>query len=177
MRDLKPLLFFCAILTIVSAILAFSLLSTLNTLKGVKIETVWVPSDLAVRHDGCGPTWGCSLWYNYYDASGHVIVLQPGEAHRETHERLHAHQHMSINGGAPLAPSDYDLGSWYASSEGQSFMTEVGVPSILWSSGNCPSYQNGIEAFACVGQLWYNDPTTLHDLCLTCYRWAGKNLP
>ncbi len=195
MRDFKPLLTASVFLVAMLGFLLLLMWGAMETLKslpeqfehptpastaitGGNLAALSVPSNLAVRHDGCSPTRGCAVRTNYYDAGSRTIVLQPGEGYaKEVHERLHAHQHMSINGGESVALSDYDLGSWYESSEGQSFMAEVGVPNILWSSDNCPADQNGIEAFACVGQLWYNDPTTLNNICEPCYRWAGKNLP
>ena len=135
-----------------------------------------LPANVTIRTDGCSITYGCTIWYNYYDAGSREIVLQGQQSERKVvHEHLHAHQHWSINGGANLAPSDYDLESWYSTQEGQSFMAAVGVPNPWpWSD---ESFANGIESFAIVGSFWYTNPQQLHDLCLVCYNWARRNLP
>lgn len=110
----------------------------------------------------------------YYAGQQEVLLANAGMrgTWRETHERLHAHQHWSINGGGP---TDVTLNAWYGTTEGQSFMAEIGVAGAMWPY--CTSPQNGIEAFACVGELYYNNPDKLSRMCSPCYRWARSNLP
>lgn len=147
---------------------------------GGDFAALQLPPDTTVNRTGCASDGYCDArGVNFYWAPTHEVVLvnERQSIHAETHEHLHAHQHWTINGGAPLPPSGYDLHAWYTSEQGKSFMAEVGIPDILWSSNSCRSAQNGIESFACVGQLWYNNPAKLHELCPVCYDWTVSSLP
>ena len=130
-----------------------------------------LPVGVTVRYDGCSESYGCSINTNYYDAGSHEVVLQGAdEPYRKVvHEYLHAHQHWTINGGATLAPSAYDLAGWYGTAEGVAFMAAVGVPDPWpWPT---ESYATGIEAFATSGSLWYTDVSRLRVDCPVCYSW------
>ena len=146
-----------------------------RTSYGGDLAALAVPEGLTTRYDGCSPTYGCRTDINYYDAGARVVVLQPGEGWlKEVHELCHAHQHWAINGGADLDPSDYDLESWYASSEGVGYMVAVGVPDP-WPFSH--SAVDGIESFAWTCSWWYVQPGELASGCPVCYSWAEENLP
>ena len=100
--------------------------------------------------------------------------MQPGEGpHKVQHEFCHAHQHWSISRGAPLVPSDYDLESWYSTSEGESFRAAVASLGWPWSD----SAVNGLEDFAWTCTYWYVDPAYLLEVSPERFRWAQANLP
>ena len=100
--------------------------------------------------------------------------MQDGEGQAKVqHELCHAHQHWSINGGAPLAPSDYDLESWYATSEGAGFQAAVAGLSWPWTH----SAVNVLEDFAWTCADWYLDPAHLLSISPERYAWADANLP
>lgn len=132
-----------------------------------------VPAGTSVVWGGCASDGEC-YWYNFYWAPTHEVVMQPGEgAHKVSHELCHAHQHWSINGGAPLDPSDFDLESWYGTSEGQSYMAAVaGLPWVWTHSG-----QSGLEDFAWTCGYWYHDPAYLLAVSPERYGWASAHLP
>lgn len=132
-----------------------------------------VPAGTTVVWGGCASDGTC-YWYNFYWAPTHEIVMQGGEgAHKVEHERCHAHQHWSINGGAPLDPSDYDLESWYGTAEGQSFLDAVAGLSWPWTH----SQVNGLEDFAWTCAYFYVDPAYLHAMSPERYAWAAAHLP
>ncbi len=113
-----------------------------------------LPDGTTVVQGGCAADGTC-YWYNFYWAPTHEVVMQRGEGqHKVQHELCHAHQHWSINGGAPLAPSDYDLASWHSTAEGQSFTAAVAGLSWPWSH----SAVSGLEDFAWTCAYWYLDP-------------------
>jgi len=132
-----------------------------------------VPDGTTVVWGGCSSDGECHD-YNFYWAPTHEVVMQNGEGeHKVQHEQCHAHQHWSINGGAPLAPSDYDLESWYSTAEGQSFAAAVAGLPWVWSH----SAVNGLEDFAWTCAYWYYDPAYLLEASLERYDWAAANLP
>ncbi|KKM21441.1 hypothetical protein LCGC14_1635410 [marine sediment metagenome] len=120
---------------------------------------------------------GTAYPYNFYWAPTHEVVLvneQQRGTNQEVHELCHAHQHWSINGGTPLPPSDYDLESWYGTSEGQSFTAAVRGLSFPWQL----SAVNGLEDFAWTCSFWYRDSQRLLDVGGDArYEWAKGNLP
>ena len=100
--------------------------------------------------------------------------MQPGEPlYKVSHERCHAHQHWSINGGDPLPPSDYDLESWYNTAEGVRYAQAVAGLSWPWTH----SAQNTLEDFAWTCGYWYHDPAHLLSASPERYAWAHDNLP
>jgi len=102
-------------------------------------------------------------------------VLQPDQSYaKQVHETCHAHQHWSINGGAALSPSDYDLVSWYGTVEGQSFSAAV----TDWPWPYAISTEvNRLEDFAESCALYYTDPARLLDISQARYNWMHANLP
>jgi hypothetical protein len=134
-----------------------------------------VPDGTTVVWGGCASDGTC-YWYNFYWAPTHEVVMQAGEGqHKVQHELCHAHQHSSINGGAPLDPSDYDLESWYASAEGQSFSAAVASASGGWPW--IQSAVSGLEDFAWTCGYWYFDPAYLLQMSPERYDWAAAHLP
>ena len=132
-----------------------------------------VPDGTKVVRGGCASDGECH-WYNFYWAPTREVVLQDGQGEREVqHELCHAHQHWSINRGAPLAPSDYDLESWYSTAEGQSFTAAASGLPWPWSQ----SEVNGLEDFAWACTYWYVDPAYLLEVSPERYRWARDHLP
>jgi len=132
-----------------------------------------VPDGTTVVWGGCASDGRCYP-YNFYWAPTREVVMQPGEPQRKVqHELCHAHQHWAINGGTPLAPSDYDLESWYATAEGQSFATAASGLAWPWSQ----SAVNGLEDFAWTCADWYVDPAHLLQSSPERYDWAAANLP
>lgn len=132
-----------------------------------------VPDGTTVVWGGCASDGTCYS-YNFYWAPTHEVVMQLGEQELKVqHERCHAHQHLSINGGAPLHPSDFDLEPWYATSEGSSFTSVVAGLDWPWTH----SAVNGLEDFAWACAYWYLDPARLLNVSPERYRWASDNLP
>jgi hypothetical protein len=132
-----------------------------------------LPDGTTVVWGGCASDGECH-WFNFYWAPTREVVMQNGEGpHKVQHELCHAHQHWSISGGAPLAPSDYDLESWYATSEGQSFAAAVAGLPWPWTQ----SQVNGLEDFAWTCAYWYQDPGHLLEVSRERYDWAAANLP
>ncbi len=132
-----------------------------------------LPDGVTVVWGGCASDGECHP-YNFYWAPTHEVVMQSGEAqYKVEHELCHAHQHWSISGGAPLAPSDYDLESWYATAEGQSFA--VAVAGLPWPWTH--SAVNPLEDFAWTCAYWYVDPAYLLQVSPQHYAWAEANLP
>ena len=100
--------------------------------------------------------------------------MQPGEPlYKAAHEYCHAHQHWSINGGDPLAPSDYDLESWYGTAEGVSYAQAVAGLGWPWTD----SAQNTLEDFAWTCAYYYYDSAYLLSVSSDRYAWALDNLP
>lgn len=131
------------------------------------------PSNVNVNWTGCASDGECH-WFNFYWAPTHELVMQPGEPpHKVWHERCHAHQHWSINGGDPLAPSDYDLESWYSTTEGVGYAQAVAGLNWPWTD----SAQNTLEDFAWTCGYWYGDPAYLLSVSPGRYAWALDNLP
>ncbi len=141
---------------------------------GGMVTALPLPANTSISRTGCASDGAC-YWFNFYWAPTREIVLQPGEGpDRVQHEYCHAHQHWSINGGAPLPPSDYDLESWYATSEGQSFMAATAGLSFPWTN----SAINGLEDFAWTCTYWYLDPDRLVTVGGQArYEWMKENLP
>lgn len=132
-----------------------------------------LPEGTTVVWGGCASDGECH-WFNFYWAPTREVVMQNGEPERKVqHELCHAHQHWSINGGAPLAPSDYDLESWYSTAEGQSFRAAVAGLPWPWTH----SAVNGLEDFAWTCAYWYLDPAYLLEASPERYDWAARNLP
>ena len=132
-----------------------------------------LPDGTSVVWGGCASDGECH-WYNFYWAPTREVVMQQGEGNDKVqHEYCHAHQHWAISGGAPLRPSDYDLESWYATTEGRSFTTAVAGLGWPWSH----SAVNGLEDFAWTCAYWYLDPARLLDTSPERYRWAQQHLP
>lgn len=132
-----------------------------------------MPSGTTVVWGGCASDGTCYP-YNFYWAPTREVVMQRGEGQDKVqHELCHAHQHWSINGGAPLDPSDYDLESWYATAEGQSFTAMASSLGWPWSH----SAVNGLEDFAWTCAYWYVDPAYLRSVSSERYRWAQQHLP
>lgn len=132
-----------------------------------------LPDGVTVVWGGCASDGECHE-FNFYWAPTHEVVMQYGEgANKVQHEYCHAHQHWSINGGAPLSPSDYDLGSWYATSEGLGFAATVSGLPWPWSH----SAVNNLEDFAWTCAYWYLDPAYLLQTSPERYAWAAANLP
>jgi hypothetical protein len=100
--------------------------------------------------------------------------MQNGESQLKVqHELCHAHQHWSINGGAPLEPSQYDLAPWYKTEEGSSFNSSVAGLPWPWSH----SAVNTLEDFAWTCAYWYLQPADLRQMSPERYAWAASNLP
>ncbi len=118
---------------------------------------------------------GATYPYCFYWAPTHEIVLMDGcNANNRVHEYMHAHQHWSINGGAPLRPADYDLSPWYDTAEGRSFTIMAAGLSWPWAR----SAVNGLEDFAWTATFWYTDPEYLVTQGgQERYDWARSNLP
>ncbi len=133
-----------------------------------------LPPDTRTVLGGCASDGAC-YWYNFYWAPTQEVVMQYGEGViKVQHEICHAHQHWSINGGAPLLPSDYDLGSWYETTEAQSFITATAGLSWPWTH----SAINSLEDFAWTCAYWYLDPEQLVTIGgQERYEWARRNLP
>ena len=146
------------------------------TIMGGSISQLGLPDGLSTRYDGCSPTYGCSVRYNYYDAGSHEVVLVDTSQSdlRRIHETCHAHQHWSINGGLPLALADYDLGSWYGTAEATSYEAIAGHD---WPWPTEFSYQSVLEDFAEACAWWYVRPSELYTLSLARYEWMRSNLP
>jgi hypothetical protein len=135
--------------------------------------TLTIPDGTTVVRGGCSSDGQCH-WYNFYWAPTHEVVLQNGESQiKVQHELCHAHQHWTIDGGAPLDPSNFDLHTWYDTAEGQSFSTAVDGLSWPWSH----SAVNGLEDFAWTCAYWYLDPAHLLQVSPERYGWAAQNLP
>jgi hypothetical protein len=99
--------------------------------------------------------------------------MLPGESQiKVLHEACHAHQHLTINGGALLDASDYDLQPWYSTDEGRSFERAVAGLSWPWTH----SAVNALEDFAWTCAYWYADPAYLQSISLPRYEWATANL-
>ncbi len=133
-----------------------------------------LPPDTSVVLGGCASDGACYP-YNFYWAPTQEVVMQFGEgAIKVQHEMCHAHQHWSINGGATLPPSDYDLESWYITAEGQSFIRATAGLSWPWTRSAISS----LEDFAWTCAYWYLDPTQLLDVGgRKRYEWAQASLP
>jgi hypothetical protein len=132
-----------------------------------------LPDGTSVVWGGCSSDGECH-WYNFYWAPTREIVMQANEAPvKVQHELCHAHQHWSINRGAPLVPSNYDLHTWYVTPEGGSFSQAVAGLGWPWDS----SAVNTIEDFAWTCAYWYLDPASLLSLSPQRYDWAAANLP
>lgn len=135
--------------------------------------SLMLPKGTAVIWGGCASDGTCH-WFNFYWAPTHEVVMQDGEGpHKVQHELCHAHQHWSINGGATLDPSDYDLESWYSMAEGQSFAAAVAGLPWPWTH----SAVSGLEDFAWTCAYWYLDPAHLLEVSPERYQWAAANLP
>ncbi len=146
----------------------------LPTIRGGNLAALPLPLGTRVVYGGCASDGTCYP-YNFYWAPTHEVVLVGTNTNnQEAHELCHAHQHWTINGGSPLPPSDYDLESWYGTSEGQSFMAAVEGLSFPWTL----SAANGLEDFAWTCANWYKNPQRLLDVGGQArYEWAKKNLP
>jgi hypothetical protein len=121
---------------------------------------------------GCATDGECHE-YNFYWAPTREIVMLDGESSLKVlHEACHAHQHLAINGGAPLDPSDYDLESWYGTSEGGSFSRAVAGLTWPWSN----SAINPLEDFAWTCAYWHSHAATLRSISPARYDWAATNL-
>jgi len=135
--------------------------------------TLAIPDGATVVHGSCASDGECH-WYNFYWAPTHEAVVQDGESQiKAEHELCHAHQHWTINGGAPLSPSNYDLHTWYDTAEGLSFAAVVDGLSWPWSH----SAINALEDFAWTCAYWYLDPAYLLQVSPNRYDWAAQNLP
>ncbi len=135
--------------------------------------TLSIPDGTTVVWGGCSSDGQCH-WYNFYWAPTHEAVLQNGESQiKVQHELCHAHQHWTIDGGAPLDPSNFDLHTWYDTAEGQSFSAAVDGLSWPWNH----SAVNGLEDFAWTCAYWYLDPAHLLQVSPERYGWAAQNLP
>ena len=143
---------------------------------GGSLPSLPLPSNTRTVTGGCASDGTC-YGFNFYWAPTHEVVLADyGEnnSNQEVHEQCHAHQHWTINRGLPLSPADYDLESWYGTSEGQSFMAAVAGLSFPWTL----SAENGLEDFAWTCANWYRDPARLLQVGgLVRYEWAKENLP
>ena len=132
-----------------------------------------VPADTSVVWGGCASDSTCYP-YNFYWAPTHEVVMQPGEReYKVQHEMGHAHQHWSVNGGAPVPPSDYDLESWYGTAEARSFTAAVAVLPWPWTH----SAVSGLEDFAWTYGYWYLDAAYLLQVSPERYAWAAEHLP
>jgi hypothetical protein len=132
-----------------------------------------VPAGTKVVRGGCATDGECHA-YNFYWAPTREIVMLPGESRvKVLHEACHAHQHLSINGGAPLVPSDYDLESWYDTAEGRDFSRAVAGLSWPWTH----SAINTLEDFAWTCAYWYSDREYLRSISPQRFAWATANLP
>ena len=140
-------------------------------------ERLELPAGTRVVRDGVGV--GCSsdgqcFYNNFYWAPTHeAVVLKNEGEHKVLHELCHAHQHSEINEGASLEPTDYDLGPWYETVEGQNFINAVGNLPWPWEQ----SAINTLEDFAWTCAYWFFDPDYLADLSPERYEWAAENLP
>jgi hypothetical protein len=137
---------------------------------GANLQT---PDGTSVVWGGCSTDGECHD-YNFYWAPTHEAVMQYGEGQNKVeHELCHAHQHWSINGGAPLDGSDYDLESWYSTPEGEGFTAAVAGLPWVWSHSSV----NSIEDFAWTCGYWYFDAAFLLNQSPERYAWAAANLP
>lgn len=130
-----------------------------------------LPDDLAVNTSGCARDGSCYA-YNFYWSPTHEVVLQGDEPDiRLVHETCHAHQHWSINGGAPTRE---DLSAWYGTAEAASF----GAIATGWPYPYAFTLaQNRLEDFAEACALWYVDPARLLDISPARYTWMAASLP
>ncbi|MEX1253151.1 MAG: hypothetical protein WEE64_02305 [Dehalococcoidia bacterium] len=132
-----------------------------------------LPAGTTVAWGGCASGGRCYS-FNFYWAPTHEAVLQNGEPEiKVQHELCHAHQHWSINGGAPLSALDYDLEPWYGTGEGQSYVSAVSGLPWPWSH----SAVSGLEDFAWTCAYWYLDPAHLLQVSPQRYDWAASHLP
>jgi len=140
---------------------------------GGSLAALPVPDGTTVIWGGCASDGTCYP-YNFWWAPTREAVLQNGEGQiKVQHEICHGHQHWSINGGAPLSPSDYDIESWYSTPEGISFSAAAAGQPWPWTH----SAINGLEDFAWTCAYWYNDPRYLNATSPVRYQWAQQNLP
>ncbi|MDR7574204.1 MAG: hypothetical protein QN194_14930 [Armatimonadota bacterium] len=140
---------------------------------GGVLEDLPVPDGLSVSTSGCARDGAC-YWYNFYWAATREVVLHGNDTGRLAHEMCHAHQHWTINGGADLAPSDYDLEQWYATAEAASYSrvaTDWPWPYQISVRANL------LEDFAEACGLWYSDPVMLRRISPARYGWMAANLP
>lgn len=146
-------------------------------LAGGSFIALTMPTNVRTVVGGCASDGFCRAWNFYYAPTHEVVLVDASQigASQETHEYCHAHQHWAINGGAPLAPSDYDLESWYSTAEGRGFTSAVaGLVAWPWSH----SAVNGLEDFAWTCAYWYLDPQRLLDVGgAERYEWARESLP
>src|SRR3989344_2522217 len=131
-----------------------------------------VPEGTRVIWSSCASDGTCYPFNFYWPPTNETVMLSGEPQLKVQHEFCHAHQHWSINGGEPLEHSDYDLESWYVTSEGQSFSTAVAGLSWPWSH----SLQSGLEDFAWTCAYWYLDPSFLKEVSPERYEWAAENL-
>jgi len=138
---------------------------------GGNLSALALPDDTTVNTSGCARDGFCR-WFNFYWSPTHEIVLQGDEpVIRRVHETCHAHQHWSINGGAPTRE---DLSAWYATAEAASFSaiaTDWPYPYAFTTA------QNRLEDFAEACALWYVDPARLLTLSPARYTWMAATLP
>jgi hypothetical protein len=135
--------------------------------------TLPLPDGVTVVWGGCSSDGECHD-FNFYWAPTHQVVMQYGEGENKIeHEYCHAHQHWTINAGAPLSPSNYDLHAWYSTGEGESFSAAVSGLAWPWSH----SAVNDLEDFAWTCAAWYLDPAYLLRVSPERYAWAAANLP
>ena len=150
--------------------------SASQSVVGGNFAALGLPSNTRTVTGGCASDGTCYP-YNFYWAPTHEVVLADyGENNdnQETHEYCHAHQHWTINGGAALVPSDYDLGSWYGTAEARSFTAAVAGLAFPWQL----SAASGLEDFAWTCTNWYGNPQRLLDVGgAERYEWAKRNLP
>ncbi|MCH8066209.1 MAG: hypothetical protein IIC90_10350 [Chloroflexi bacterium] len=131
-----------------------------------------VPAGTSIVWGGCASDGTCYS-YNFYWAPTHEVVMQPGEGeYKVQHELCHAHQHWSISGGGALPPSNYDLESWYETSEAQSFTAAVAGLPWPWTH----SAVSGLEDFAWTCGYWYLDAAYLLQVSPERYAWAADHL-
>jgi hypothetical protein len=135
------------------------------------LDALPVPPGTSVNSSGCASDGFCT-WYNFYWSPTHEVVMQGEEPWvRVVHERCHAHQHWSINGGDPTRE---DLSAWYGTEEAASF----GAAATGWPYPYAFTTANNLlEDFAEACALWYTDPVALQDISPSRLDWMAANLP
>ena len=140
---------------------------------GGNADALPVPEGFTLRYGGCASDGACYPFNFYWQATREAVLVNAEQsAKTRQHEVCHAHQHQTINAGAP---TDNGLSAWYATSEGQSFTVAVDGSPFPW--GAVSTSTSGLEDMAETCAYWYIDPAHLQAVSPVRYTWAEANLP